>query len=163
MDFDRTAFTISCAEALTNILRKYRTVLFIPRKDENDSLFVRANILGNIEQIEKLILRLGNIKSREDADIYFLVYETDFTIGINIWDEFNKFWEEHNKFWYDSKGYDALIANLVSDMCYILDKRWHQLLKRTDIGFFNENEKKTYKEMMEKDSTDTGINIKDYM
>lgn len=163
MDFDRTAFTISCTEALTNILRKYRAVLFIPRKDGNDSLFVRADILGNIEQIEKLTLRLGNMESREDADIYFLVYETDFTIGINIWDEFNKFWEELDKFGYDSKGYDALIANLVNDMCYILDKRWYQLLKRTDSEIFNENEKKTFKEMMEKNSVGAKININSYM
>lgn len=156
MDFDRNLFTISCTEALTNILRKYRVILFIPRKDGDDSLFVRADILGNIEQVEKLILRLGNMKSRKDADIYFLVYETDFTIEINIWDEFNKFW-------YDSMGYDVLIAKLVSDMCYILDKRWLQLLKRTDDGFFNENEKKTFKEMMEKNSVYTGINISSYM
>lgn len=160
MEFDRTGFMIGCASALARVLRKYRVVLFIPRKDKDDGVFIKADVLGNVEQIEKLVLRLGDIKSREDADIYFLVYETDFTIGINLWDEFIKLYR-------NKEDYNTLIEKLVSDMCYILDERWYQLLRKEQELFSVTKEDnwqdKTYREMLENNPVATGINIGGYM
>lgn len=161
MVFDRTGFMIGCASALARVLRKYRVVLFIPRKDKDDGVFIKADVLGNIEQIEKLILRLGDMKSREDANVYFLVYETDFTIGINLWDEFIKFCGD------DVDDYTTLIEKLVNHMCYILDERWYHLLRKDQEMFSAIKEDnwwdKTCREMLESNSVATGINIRDYM
>lgn len=173
MEFNRISFSISCTEALKSILRKYRVVLFIPRKNKDDGVFIKADVLGNIEQIEKLVLRLGDMKSREESYVYFLVYETDFTIEINLWDEFIKLCK-------DEDDYNTLIEKLVNHMCYILDERWYQLLRKKQEMFpaikednwwnktyremlENNQWHKTYRETLENNSVATEINIKDYM